>query len=137
MALVARVSMLEPAGNLLWRPQHSELVGHDSCQRPALQQFADLGPMSSIPGCLVGLARSIALLPTVALDLAADCGCSSAENYGDCSDRSTCHHGTRDLFTLGQGQRHLGTMPLRWTDAARRTENSLHRCVCPIKQLAY
>src|SRR5664279_1168281 len=129
MAL-ARVSMLEPSGNLLGRPQHSELLGHDACQRPVLHQFADLGTMSSIPCGLVGLTRPIALLSTVALDLAADCGCSSAEKCGNSSDRSTCHHSTRDLFTLGQGQRHLGPVPLCWTDATRRIQNSLHCGVC-------
>src|SRR6478672_2643757 len=114
--------MLEPSSDLLWGPQPSQLVGHDACQRPVLHQLADLGPMSSIPGGLVGLVRSIALLPTVALDLAADCGCSSAKKRSDRSDRSTCHHSARDLFTLGQVKRHLSPMPLRWTDAARRTE---------------
>src|SRR5450755_4669567 len=126
MALVARVSMLEPSRNLLWRPQHSELLGHDACQRPVLHQFADLGTMSSIPCGLVGLARPIALLATVALDLAADCGCSSAEQCSDRSNRSTCHHSTRDLLTLVQGQRHWGPVPLCWTDATRRAQNSLH-----------
>src|SRR5258706_16272079 len=124
MALVARVSMLEPAGDLLRRPQHSKLVGDDACRCPVLRQLAGLGTVSSTPGSLVGLARPITLLPTVALDLAADCGCGSAKKSSDRSDRSTCHHSTRDLFTLRQRQRHLGPMPLRWTDATRRTENS-------------
>src|SRR3982751_3312846 len=100
--------MLEPAGDLFRRPQQPELVGHDACQRPVLRQLADLGTMSSIPGGLVGLTRPIALLTTVAPDLAADRGCSSAEKSSDRSDRLTCHHRTRDLLTLGQGQRHLG-----------------------------
>src|SRR5450631_1990159 len=117
---------LEPSGNLLWRPQPSKLLGHDACQRPVLRQLADLGTMSSIPGGLVGLARPIALLATVALDLAADCGCSSAEQCSDRSNRLTCHHRTRDLLTFGQGQRHSGPAPLCRTDATRRAQNSLH-----------
>src|SRR5664279_4812969 len=109
--------MLEPTGNLLWRPQHPELLGHDARQRPVLAKLAALGTMSTIPCGLIGLTRPIALLSTVALDLAADGGCRSAEKSSDCSDRSTCHHIARDLLALGQGQRHFGPVPLCWTDA--------------------
>jgi hypothetical protein len=91
-----------------------------------LRQLADFGTMSSILCGLIGLTRPIALLSTVAFDLAADRGWSSAEKSSDCSDRSTCHHSTRDFLTFGQGQRHFGPVPLRWTDATRRSQNSLY-----------
>jgi len=62
---VTRMGMLDPAGNLLWRPQHSQLVAVDACQRPVLGKFADLWTTSSIPCRLIGLTRPIAVLPAL------------------------------------------------------------------------
>lgn len=77
--LVARVSAFQPSGNLLRRPLPLELACHDVSQHSVLGQFTGLGTMRPIPGGLVSLARPIAFLATVALELAADRGWRSPE----------------------------------------------------------
>lgn len=71
-ARVGRISMLEPAGDLLWRPQHPEHVLHDASQRPVLGQFAALRPKSAFPCRLVRQSRPITVLAAVATDFPAD-----------------------------------------------------------------
>lgn len=64
--------MLEPPCDLLRRPLQLEFLCHDARQGAVLGQFAALGAMGPVPGCLIGLGGPIAPLTTIALDLAAD-----------------------------------------------------------------
>jgi hypothetical protein len=61
MALVARISMLQPSRNLLWRPQQPKLVGHDTSQHFILDQLAALGPTRAVPRGVVRLVGSVVL----------------------------------------------------------------------------
>ena len=112
-----------------------ELVGHEVCQRSVLHQFTGLGATSPIPGGLVGLARPIVFLPTVALDLAADGRWRSPEFHSNRTDRVACYHRSRDFFPLGQCQRQSGAASSCRMYPARLCQNPLYRGVVPIKQL--
>jgi hypothetical protein len=125
---------LEPPRDLLWRPQQLEF-GCDARQISTLCQLAALRAMSPIPCCLVGPSRPVVLLTTIALDLSADGGRRSPEDAGDRADRETSHYGTRDLLSLGQGERRGGTAALLRPYAARLRQNPLNRRVRSIKQL--
>ena len=58
--LVARISMLEPSGDLFRRPQQPKLVGHDASQVAVLDQLAELGAKRTVPGSIVCFGGPIA-----------------------------------------------------------------------------
>src|SRR5277367_6825071 len=103
--------MLEPSGNLLWRPQPSKLLGHDACQRPVLHQFADLGTKCTIPGGVVCFGGSIVRPTAIAFDLTAHCRWSSIEPCSDRANGSAFCHRAGDLLPLSQRQGALGAPP--------------------------
>lgn len=71
--LIVRIRVLEPAGDLLWRPQPLELVCHDAGQCPVLYQFTALRAPRPFPGRLIRQVGSIAASTAVASDFATDC----------------------------------------------------------------
>src|SRR5579859_6865629 len=135
MGFIIWVGVLEPAGNLLWRPLQLELARNQLRQCPIARQFTELRPQSPVPGRLVGTTGSIAFRPAIAPNLPAYRRRCALEQRRDRPDRASLNHATRDLLTLGQGQRRIAAVPLAGAYPTRLTQNASYRWVVSIKQL--
>src|SRR3970282_1963735 len=126
--------MLQPTGDLLRRPQRLEFARHDLHQGSVLRQLADFGAVRPIPSGLVSLGCPVALLPTIASDLAADGRCRSPKTRCYRANRLIRNHGTGDFFTLLQGQCQTGSATHGGTYPTRGSKDATHRGVLAVKQ---
>ncbi len=74
-ALVVRIGLFQPSGNLLRRPVLHQFTRNESAELLVEGQAAGLGPQSRFPGLLVGLVGSILRAPAMAGQLSADRRC--------------------------------------------------------------
>lgn len=98
-------------------------------------EFAALGAPRSAPRSCICLVRQVAVVPTIALHLPADCRWCSSQSCSDGPDRRP-HDGSRDLFSLGQRQCGCGPCSLGGTDSTCLGQDSMDRRVGAIKELA-
>ena len=66
------ISMLEPTCDLFRRPEHAQLIRHEASQRAVLTQLAALWMSRSTPSGIIGLAGTVTIAASIALDLPAD-----------------------------------------------------------------
>src|ERR1700694_3403802 len=103
-ALVIRVVLLQPSGNLLRRPVQHQSTRNDLLQLAVGGQQARLGPQGRLPSPLIGFVGSILRPPALAGLLPAFFGGKATHTLGGEPHRATTGDSAGDVFAFGQGE---------------------------------
>ena len=115
-ALIVRVGLLQPSGNLLRRPVPHQFTRNQGAKFLVESQATDLRPQGRLPGLGVGFVRSILRAPAMAGHLSAYRGASATQMWGDGPHRTAAGDSAGDVFSFGQCQRTSRTATYRRSD---------------------
>ncbi len=123
-ALVVRIGLLQPSGNLLRRPVLHQFTRNEGAELVVQGQPTDLRPQGRLPGLGVGFVSSILHAPAMAGHLSAYRGASATQMLGDDPHRAAAGDSAGDVFAFGQCQRTPRTATDRRSDppVARQQE---------------
>ena len=115
-ALVVRIGLLQPSGNLLRRPVLHQFTRNEGAELLVEGQATDLGPQSRLPGLVVGFVGSILRAPAMAGHFSAYRGGRATQMLGDDPHRAAAGDSAGDVFAFGQCQRTPRTATDRRSD---------------------